>query len=160
VAPFARTMTSLETRVPPPLVMLCCAGVSWALAGWLPTWRLQNAGLLWCAIPVAVCGLALNLLPKLQFARAATTVNPLAPHRATQLVSSGLYRYSRNPMYLGQALLLLAWTLLLQHPLALVGLVGFVAWVTRLQIVPEERVLSARFPAAFARLSARTRRWL
>jgi protein-S-isoprenylcysteine O-methyltransferase Ste14 len=57
---------------------------------------------------VVTLGVALNLLPKLSFQRAGTTVNPLRPSASSALVTSGIYRYTRNPMYLGQALVLLA----------------------------------------------------
>lgn len=155
-----RAAAWMETRVPPPLLMLLCGLLAWLLARALPFWQFEAAWMPLIAVPLAVAGLALNLLPKLQFARAATTVNPLAPQRATQLVSDGLYRYSRNPMYLGQATVLLAWTLGLQHALAPLLVLLFIAWITRLQIIPEERALAARFPAPFAQLCARTRRWL
>ncbi|WP_345776608.1 isoprenylcysteine carboxylmethyltransferase family protein [Pseudoxanthomonas sp. PXM02] len=107
-----------------------------------------------------VAGLLLNLLPKLVFGRAGTTVNPLRPTSSRALVTTGLHGFSRNPMYLGHALLLLAWACWLQHPAALVGMATYIAYVTRYQIVPEERALFARFGSTYAAYQARVRRWL
>jgi protein-S-isoprenylcysteine O-methyltransferase Ste14 len=104
-------------------------------------------------------GLLLNLWPKLAFRRAGTTVNPLHPASSRALVTTGLHRMSRNPMYLGHTLLLAAWACWLQHPAALVGVPLYAAYVTRYQIIPEERALSVTFGAAYAAYRARVRRW-
>lgn len=72
----------------------------------------------------------------------------------------GVYRATRNPMYVGLALLLLAWTVYLGAPLALLGVAAFVAYITRFQIVPEERVLAQKFGPEFGAYRSRVRRWL
>lgn len=157
---FPRLLEFLETRIPPPAVMLLCAAGAYVSA---QQWPLESEIRLWvqvAAYPVVFLGLLLNLLPKLQFKRAGTTVNPLAPERAQHLVTTGIYRYTRNPMYLGHALILLGWTLWLQHPLGLLWVVVYVLWVTRLQILPEEQILARRFPEDFQAFKQRARRWL
>ena len=78
----------------------------------------------------------------------------------TQLVTSGVYRYTRNPMYLGMACLLLAWAVYLQNPLALLGVPLFMAYITQFQIKPEERMLVKLFGDAFIRYRQQVRRWL
>ncbi|MGE8274031.1 methyltransferase family protein [Stenotrophomonas sp.] len=153
-------MRWLETRIPPPLVMLLCAA-----AGYLAS-RLWPGTVLPLPMPallaggVMAVGLALNLLPKLAFQRARTTVNPLRPSASSALVTHGVYRYTRNPMYLGQATVLAGAMLYLQNLTALLAVPLFVIYITRLQIVPEERALSARFPEAYAGFRQRVRRWL
>ncbi|AWH23468.1 MULTISPECIES: isoprenylcysteine carboxylmethyltransferase family protein [Stenotrophomonas] len=151
-------MHLLETRIPPPLVMLLCGLAGWALGGLLARWPLPVPA--WAAVSIGVLGLLLNLLPKWTFGRVRTTVNPLRPTSTTVLVTSGIYRYSRNPMYLGQALVLLGAMLLLRNALALLVVPLFVAWITRLQIVPEERALAARFGARYEAFRSQVRRWL
>ena len=96
----------------------------------------------------------------LTFRRARTTVNPLRPANASALVTTGPFALSRNPMYVGMATLLAGWAAWLGTPWALTGLVAFVAWITRFQILPEERVLAQRFGAAFDAYRGRVRRWL
>ncbi|KRG62241.1 methyltransferase family protein [Stenotrophomonas maltophilia] len=153
-------MRWLETRVPPPLVMLLCGAIGY-LASRLaagPVVPLPMPALL--AGGVVAIGLTLNLLPKLAFRRVRTTVNPLRPAMASALVTHGVYRYTRNPMYLGQATVLAGVMLYLQSPVALLAVPLFVLYITRLQIVPEERALSARFPEAYAAFRQRVRRWL
>jgi len=87
-------------------------------------------------------------------------VNPLKPDSASALVVAGIYRWTRNPMYLGMATVLAAWGLYLANIGALAGVALFVAYMNRFQIAPEERALEARFGADFAAYRGRVRRWL
>ena len=112
------------------------------------------------AFSLAALGLLLNLWPKLAFGRAGTTVNPLRPASSRVLVTTGLHRLSRNPMYLGHELLLVACACWLRHPAALVGVPLYMVYVTRCQILSEERALAATFGAAYDAYRARVRRWL
>lgn len=153
-------MHHLETRIPPPVVMLLLGGLAWLAARQVPVLAFPLPFHRGIAIAIAVLGFALNLAPKLAFDRAGTTVNPMKPDTSARLVTNGLYRYTRNPMYLGQALLLLAWGVHLHNVLALLAVPAFVAYITRFQILPEERALAARFPDGFAEFRARVRRWV
>lgn len=108
----------------------------------------------------AALGIAIDVAGLVAFRRARTTINPLSPHKASALVTGGIYRWTRNPMYLGMAALLLAWGLWLANAGALAVISAFVAYLNRFQIAPEERALEARFGADFAAYRARVRRWL
>lgn len=153
-------MNWLETKIPPPLVVAILCVVSIALARLLPglSFALPLGSI--AAGAVVLAGLALNILPKRSFRRAKTTVNPLRPDLASSLVTSGIYRYSRNPMYLGYSLVLMGWALYLHNVASLSTVPGFMLYVTRFQIQPEERHLSARFPEEYAALRKRVPRWL
>jgi protein-S-isoprenylcysteine O-methyltransferase Ste14 len=94
------------------------------------------------------------------FLRARTTINPLKPGNASALVAGGIYRFTRNPMNLGLATLLLAWTIYLGNIAALAGVLLFILYMNRFQIAPEERALQARFGAEFDAYCARVRRWI
>lgn len=96
----------------------------------------------------------------MSFRRARTTVNPMKPDTASALVTGGIYRFTRNPMYLGDVLILLAIVVFFSHPLGLAGVVLFVAWMNLLQIPAEERALRARFGEAYDAYRARVRRWV
>ena len=152
-------MRWLETRIPPPVVMVLLGAGAYGVARLLPAFSFALPLRTVIAIVVAIAGVALNLVPKLAFDRAGTTVNPLRPDATTQLVTSGIYRYTRNPMYLGQAVVLLGWTLYLQNALALLAVPVFMLYITRFQIQPEERFLSERFPDEYAAFRSRTSRW-
>lgn len=150
----------LETRIPPPLLMLLCAGLMYGVdRQWPQQWLPQPpAGML--GLLLAACGAALDLAGLLQFRRARTTVNPLKPATSKALVTSGVYRISRNPMYAGMLLLLGGWGLYLGNLLALAGLPLFVTTLTRLQILPEERILQRLFGDEYRNYCQRVRRWL
>ncbi len=142
--------------MPPPLVGALCVAGAWALtpAPAPAAWRLP------AALAHAAAGLALELPAAWGFVRARTTVNPLRPERTAVLVTTGLHAWSRNPMYVGQALLVAAWSAWRAHPIAWLAPVAYVAWVTRFQVRVEERVLAARFGAAYEAYRQRVRRWL
>ena len=76
------------------------------------------------------------------------------------MVRHGIYRFTRNPMYLGQLLQLVAWAFWLENLLAFAVLPAYIAYLTRFQIIPEERILSARFGASYAAYQQRVRRWV
>ena len=153
-------MNWLEHRIPPPVVGAVLAAGMWWLAREFPASLFAPAARGWSAALLAVAGLGFLLPATRAFLRASTTVNPLKPEAATTLVVAGVYRFTRNPMYVAFALLLLAWAAWLAAPAALLGPVTFVAFITRFQIVPEERALRARFGDAFDAYCQRVPRWL
>lgn len=112
------------------------------------------------AMVLVVLGVGLVLAGGLEFRRAKTTVNPLTPRRASTVVDTGIYRLTRNPMYLGMAVALLglaAWTsTLLGYALVPV----FSLYMTQFQIKPEERALLNIFGPAFTAYMAKVRRWI
>lgn len=153
-------MSVLDHKIPPPVVGLSCAALAWAIARATPGFEVA-----WSLQPVIVAflvalGAGIDLWALLAFRSARTTVNPLAPGRSSVVVTAGIYRVSRNPMYLGMALLLLAWCVYLGNPLALLSVVLFCAYITRFQIIPEERLLLAKFGAPYASYLAQVRRWI
>jgi len=95
-----------------------------------------------------------------QFKKANTTVNPMTPEKATQLVTVGLYRYSRNPMYIGFLFWLIACALFLGNPVNLLLLPLYVFLVNKLYITPEENALEVLFEGEFRKYKKRVRRWL
>lgn len=109
---------------------------------------------------LVLAGVAFDLLGLVAFRASRTTINPLKPERASALVTGGVYRLTRNPMYVGMGLLLLALAVYLSALLPFAGPVLFVLYITRFQIQPEERVLSGIFGEAYSTYAARVRRWL
>ena len=112
------------------------------------------------ALAVALVGVSLDGIALLHFLRSRTTINPLKPDSVSALVTGGVYRLTRNPMYLGLATLLLAWAIYLGNLAALAGLPLFILYMNRFQIAPEERALEARFGPEYRLYRARVRRWL
>ena len=105
-------------------------------------------------------GLLIPMLGIFEFRRVRTTVNPMNPGSASSLVTRGIYRWTRNPMYVGDVLLLLAVVVFFSNPLGLAGVVLFVLWMDLLQIPAEERALRERFGEAYEAYCASVGRWL
>lgn len=95
-----------------------------------------------------------------EFRRADTTTNPHKPESARTLVTSGVYRWTRNPMYLGLSFLLLGWAIELGTLGALAGPLFFAVLIQYVQIRPEEHALRARFEEDYAYYCGRVNRWL
>ncbi|WP_305073664.1 methyltransferase family protein [Propionivibrio sp.] len=150
----------LEHTIPPPVV---AGGIALAM------WFVSPGSLLWSdmlrprgfvALVLVIAGLVFDLLALLAFLRARTSINPLRPHRASVLITHGVYRLTRNPMYVGLLCYLTAWAVFLATPWALAGPCLFVVTMNRFQIAPEERVMREKFGKEFEDYAARVRRWL
>lgn len=151
----------MRPLLPPPLIGLLLAAAMAATDRWLvPGWASTLPGQQSAAIGVMGVGLIIEAIAAAAFFRAKTTVNPLAPQNSTTLVVTGLYRFSRNPMYLGMAILLTGWALWLGNPANAVFLILFVALITVLQIKPEEKALRDNFGDEYDAYCARVRRWI
>lgn len=152
----------MELKVPPAIVWLLCAvvmrvasGVAGRLSVSIPA--PLSAGLITLCV---ISGLVIARMSLDAFRRARTTTHPMRPDQATALVTHGIYRYTRNPMYLGMTLLLLAWAVHLANLAALAGVALFVAYITRFQILPEERALRRIFRDEYEAYRRSVRRWL
>jgi protein-S-isoprenylcysteine O-methyltransferase Ste14 len=153
-------MKSLENRIPPPLVAALFGLAMWVLSLVAPGIGLDPALRLALSLLALLLGVLIGLMGIASFQRARTTTNPLRPETATKLVSSGIYRFTRNPMYLGVACLLVSLAVWLAFPWSLLGVLGFVLYMNHFQIAPEERALAALFGEEFERYRGRVRRWL
>jgi protein-S-isoprenylcysteine O-methyltransferase Ste14 len=153
-------MTTLELKIPPPAVALAIGFLMWLtsiLFGFIPiplNYRLA------AALSLLVIGQGISISGIVSFRRAKTTLNPLKPGNASALVTSGIYRFTRNPMYLGLLLTLMGWLVFIASPPALVFLFLYVVYINRFQIDPEERVLASLFGGDYAAYKTRVRRWV
>lgn len=150
----------LELKIPPPLQLLAFGLLMWGIAKFVPDPGFRPPGLPWSALACVVAGIAMGAAGLVEFRRAQTTVDPLEPSKATALVVRGIFRVTRNPMYVGLLMILVGWSLYLGSWLALLVLPLFVVFITRFQIRPEERVMAEKFGEAYADYCAQVRRWL
>ena len=146
-------------RLPlPPILLLLAIAVTYftrdALPG-LPPPLGHGLGLV-----LALIGFALLIPAAWRFGKADTTLDPSRPERSTALVTEGLHARSRNPMYIGEVLLVAAMGLAMNPAVGLPMAAGFWLFLDRIQIPAEERALRARFGAAYDSYAARVRRWL
>ncbi|MDO5640234.1 MAG: isoprenylcysteine carboxylmethyltransferase family protein [Neisseria sp.] len=152
-------MNALELKVPPLVVAAVCALLTWLTAVALPALGRPYPVLRVLALLSALAGLMLVFSAIALFVRMRTTVHPHRPTESRRLVTGGVYRFSRNPMYLAMAAWLLAWILWLGSWPGLLWLAVFAGYITRFQILPEERVLAAKFGRRYERYCRRARRW-
>jgi protein-S-isoprenylcysteine O-methyltransferase Ste14 len=153
-------MHPLESKIPPPIVGIILAAGMWAAAKYVHSFGPAPRSLKLAATFISATGVAIVIAGLVAIRRAKTTTNPMKPETATALVSTGIYAVTRNPMYLGVLLNLLAWSLYLASVPAFIGPLAFVLYITRFQIIPEERALSSRFGSAFTQYAAKVRRWI
>ena len=150
----------LENKIPPPIIALTSALLMWGISANSPNIALSTYVSMSLIIIILVSGLFFVLSGLVLFRRAHTTIDPTKPESATSLVSTGIYRISRNPMYLGLLLLLLAFLLYLATPLSVIGIIVFVLYVDQFQIKPEEKALQNRFGIEFTEYKSKVRKWL
>lgn len=152
-------MKFLEKRVPPIVILVGCGAGMWVLSGKALDWphSFLPAALFFSFFAIGAFFCVSGLV---SFKLARTTVNPMTPEKASALVDSGMYRVSRNPMYVGFGFFLLAWSVYLESLLTVIGIVVFVLYMNRFQIKPEERALKQLFGEEFTHYCASVRRWL
>ncbi|KKO45872.1 protein-S-isoprenylcysteine methyltransferase [Arsukibacterium ikkense] len=153
-------MPVLELKIPPVILVALFALAMWLLAQLVSPLLLPVVWGWVLALSLALTGVAVALLGVLAFRRADTTVDPRVPEQTSSLVIRGIYRYSRNPMYLGFLLLLAALACYLMNAAAFALLPLFVLYMNRYQITPEECHLSAKFGADYQAYTKQVRRWL
>ncbi|MFM6992240.1 MAG: methyltransferase family protein [Rhodoferax sp.] len=153
-------MSRLENRVPPPALAIVVGLLMFLTSNFLPQ-REPNSLAQWIGI-AALLALAGNFGIRAirLFNRSETTIDPVRIHRASSLVTSGIYQVSRNPMYVGLTMALCAWCTWLWSPALVCGPVAFVAFIHRFQILPEERVMLEKFGGEYLEYKAKVRRWL
>lgn len=150
--------------LPPPLITGLTGVLMWLseLGRTGLPWRLiqQSWLALGAGLGVGILGLLLMVLSAHTLRRANTTLLPFAPQRASTLVTQGPFKYSRNPIYVGDALLLVAWALWLGSAVSLIWLPVFVLYMTKVQIAAEEQALQNKFGSDYQAYCQRVRRWL
>jgi len=153
-------MSSLELKIPPPAVTLLFGFLMWLASLLIAPVAVPFAVRVGVAVVIVSVGLIFGGSAMLSFVRRRTTMNPIKPDAASSLVTGGVFRVTRNPMYLSLLLYLLAWAAYLSNVLPLLFLPVFVLYIHQFQIKPEERVLSALFGPEYAAYKGRVRRWL
>jgi protein-S-isoprenylcysteine O-methyltransferase Ste14 len=152
-------LQTLELTIPPPIVALTLAAAMWGVSSITSPIALPASSRI-VATVLALIGFSLAFAGIVSFLRAKTTIHPTTPEAATSLVTNGLYRFTRNPMYLGLVIVLIAWAVFLSNAWTLAGPLLAVLYLNRFQIAPEERALDALFGADYAAYKRNVRRWL
>jgi protein-S-isoprenylcysteine O-methyltransferase Ste14 len=150
----------LELRIPPVVLVILVAILMWAGAAQLPQFDFQVPFQLFVGWIMVLGGIVVCALGVFEFKRAKTTVNPTKPQSSSALVKSGIYRRTRNPMYLGFLFILMGSAILTANLVALLALPAFVLYMNQFQIKPEERALTTIFGNEFRAYCSSVRRWI
>jgi len=150
----------MNPRVPPPVVVALLGVIMWAADRYLEFDKVETALQAPAAVVLLIVGLLLMFAAVASLFAARTTVNPLRPSRASSLVTTGIFRLSRNPVYLGDLLILTALAVWLGNPINFAPLLLFVWYINRFQIIPEERALKKIFGETYVAYCSSVRRWL
>ena len=151
---------TLSLKVPPPVQAITFGVLMWVVARQASGGQFQFELQLPVAILFAVAGVALVVTSMMEFRRASTTIDPFHPEEASSLVDSGVFRFSRNPMYVSLLLVLIAWFIWLGSFYNLAALALFVSYITAFQIKPEEAVMKSLFGEKYDQYCSKVRRWI
>lgn len=155
-------MARLENRIPPPILWVIASALTWLVDRIdVDGSPLASTASEWLGVLLAVIGIGIAFTGLREFSKAQTTVDPHRIDEASSLVTTGIYRFTRNPMYVGLTLMSIGWALRLGTVLGMIVGTGFlVTVVTFLQIRPEERALRQNFGAAYDEYTTKVRRWI
>ena len=155
-----RKQSGLELKVPPVALEAIVAALMWCAASATPALDFRFPASFLSSASLALLGAVICLSGVVSFRRAKTTVNPMRPGSTSSLVVAGIYKYTRNPMYLGFLLLLLGWATFLSNLAPFALLPAFVVYMNHFQIRPEERALGSLFAEEYHAYRARVRPWI
>ena len=148
----------METKIPPPLVTLIFGLSIYFSRELFPTIEIKYS--FYVGIFLLLLGFLILISAVRLFRIDQTTVNPLSPMQATKLVTEGIFKFSRNPMYLGMACVLASLAMFFNIIGGIVFITLFCAYITKFQIVPEEKAMLDLFSEDFDQYKQTTRRWI
>ena len=148
----------MKKRIPPPLITMSCVLVIFLSKSIFPSFVFPFK--LEIGIGFSILGLSLLILSVKSFIKNNTTINPLNLKKSTYLVTNGLFRFSRNPMYLGMLLFLVGTSIILNIIGGLIISVLFIFYMNFFQIMPEEIALENLFGKDYRNYRKNVRRWI
>jgi protein-S-isoprenylcysteine O-methyltransferase Ste14 len=153
-------VSNLELKIPPDVVWVLVAGLMWFVSVRTPRVGLPAPIRIGAAVALTVAGVWMMVSARASLERANTTWRPMTPEDSSSLVTSGVYGFTRNPIYFGMLLVMLGLAVALASIWALITSAIFVVYIDRFQIVPEERALSATIGQEYLDYLASVRRWI
>jgi protein-S-isoprenylcysteine O-methyltransferase Ste14 len=153
-------MDAVQVKVPPIVVALLTAACMWFISMYFPYFAMSFPARKIVAAILSIGGGLISVAGIVAFRLAQTTINPLQIDSISHLVVSGIYSFTRNPMYLGLLFVLLGWFVFLSNSLALIMIPLFVLYLNYFQIKPEEHALESKFGQPFLLYKTKVRRWL
>ena len=148
----------MSNKIPPPVITLIGALLIYYSSSFFPYLTLPAFN----ALPILslVSGIAVIVSAIKSFKDYKTTINPLKPETASSLVMNGVFKYTRNPMYLGLLLILIYLSLIFNVVGGCLVSLGFIIYITKFQIIPEEVAMEKLFGNQFLEYKQQVRRWI
>lgn len=150
----------LQLKIPPPVYAISIAIIMWLLNRHFPLVEIISSPWNKIGLGIILIAASFDVWSLFLFLKKHTTPNPMKPENTTGIVTKGLYKYSRNPMYLGLLIILFGFGVWLGSLLPFLLLPVFYWVITEMQIKPEERMLEQKFGNVYLEYKNRVRRWL
>ena len=148
----------METKIPPPIVTLIFGLAIYLSRTIFPEIEIQYSSFF--GMVLLLLGFFILISAVKLFRNDKTTVNPLSPEQATKLVTNGIFKLSRNPMYLGMAVILASVAVFFNIIGGIIFMALFCLYITKFQIIPEEKAMKELFAQDFEQYMKATRRWI
>ena len=147
----------LNTKIPPPIVTLLCIGIIYLFESQI---EYSEPDLKVVGIIFLILGLIIIFSAVLKFIKTKTTVDPTRPHKTSNLVINGIYKITRNPMYLGMLFLIMAYAIYNNNIIGCIIIPIFIFYINKFQIEPEEIEMRKKFGESFENYCKKVNRWL
>ena len=148
----------MRTKIPPPIVTLIFGLVIYFSKSFFPIYRFNYSNNI--SLIFLIFGFIILINAVKSFKKHQTTINPLNPDQASTLVNSGIFSFTRNPMYLGMLFILLSISFKFNILGGIIICFLFKIYITRFQIMPEEEAMEKIFGKDFVEYKKKVRRWI
>jgi len=145
-------------KIPPPILVLILTSLVYFSSTKLESIYLPYRQTV--SVLILIIGIVVIISPVFDFIKSKTTVNPIKFQNVNRLVTTGIYRYSRNPMYLGMILIIISTTVYYLNFLSVFSPLIFYIWINKFQISREEIFLEGKFGNEYLKYKSKTRRWI
>ena len=145
-------------KIPPPILVLILVSSNYFSSKKINLINLPNQDLI--SIIILLIGILILINPIFKFIKSKTTIDPIKFKKVNKLIISGIYKYSRNPMYLGLLMIVLSTSIFYLNIFSITTPVLFYCWINRFQIKREETFLTEKFGAEYMSYKIKTRRWI
>ena len=145
-------------KIPPPILVLILVVSSFLSSKKIDVIHIPHQTLV--SILILLIGILILIIPVTMFIKYKTTIDPIEFKKVNKLVTSGIYKYSRNPMYLGLLLIVISSSILYLNIYSVSTPIFFYYWINRFQIQREEIFLTEKFGKEYLSYKTKTRRWI
>ena len=145
-------------KIPPPLLVLILVISNYFSSKKIDLILLPNQNLI--SFIIFLIGVLILINPIFKFIKSKTTIDPIRFKKVNKLISSGIYKYSRNPMYLGLLMIVISTSIFYLNIFSITTPFFFYFWINRFQIKREEIFLTEKFGKDYILYMTKTRRWI